>query len=63
MAGLAAQGLPLFEAACLGVYLHGEAGEMIKNMLGDTGMIASDLLAALPVVIKEIKNTTYTGGG
>ncbi len=63
IAGLAAQGLPLFEAACLGVYLHGESGEMIKNMLGDTGMIASDLLAALPVVIKEIKNTTYTGRG
>jgi hydroxyethylthiazole kinase-like uncharacterized protein yjeF len=63
IAGLVAQGLPLFEAACLGVYLHGEAGEMIRNMLGDTGMIASDLLTALPVVIKEIKNTTYTGGG
>jgi NAD(P)H-hydrate epimerase len=55
IAGLAAQGLPLFEAACLGVYLHGEAGEMIRNMLGDTGMIASDLLQALPVVIKELK--------
>ncbi len=56
IAGLAAQGLPLFEAASLGVYLHGKAGEMIKNILGDTGMTASDLLSALPVTIKQLKN-------
>jgi hydroxyethylthiazole kinase-like uncharacterized protein yjeF len=56
IAGLLAQGLAPFDAACLGVYLHGEAGEMIRNMLGDTGMIASDLLQALPVVIKQLKD-------
>jgi hydroxyethylthiazole kinase-like uncharacterized protein yjeF len=56
IAGLAAQGISLFEAASLGVYLHGEAGEMIRDILGDTGMIASDLLTALPVTIKQLKN-------
>jgi NAD(P)H-hydrate epimerase len=56
IAGLAAQGLTLYEAASLGVYLHGEAGEKVKNDLGDTGMIASDLLPALPVIIKQIKH-------
>ncbi len=56
IAGLLAQGLSLFDAGCLGVYLHGEAGEMIRNMLGDAGMIATDLLPALPVVIKQLKN-------
>ena len=56
IAGLLAQGLAPFDAASLGVYLHGEAGEMIRNMLGDTGMIASDLLQALPVVIKQLKD-------
>jgi NAD(P)H-hydrate epimerase len=56
IAGMAAQGLKLFEAASLGVYLHGEAGEMIRNELGDAGMIASDLLLALPVTIKQLKN-------
>ena len=56
IAGLAAQGLPLFEAASLGVYLHGETGEAVKNLMGDTGMIASDLLTALPVTIKQLKN-------
>ncbi len=55
IAGLLAQGLPLFDAAALGVYLHGEAGEMVKAMIGDAGMVASDLLPALPVVIKRLK--------
>jgi NAD(P)H-hydrate epimerase len=56
ISGLAAQGLPLFEAASLGVFLHGEAGEKISTELGDTGMIASDLLPALPAMIKQLKN-------
>jgi len=54
IAGLTAQGLPLFDAASLGVYLHARAGEMIKTILGDTGMTASDLLPALPAVIKQL---------
>jgi hydroxyethylthiazole kinase-like uncharacterized protein yjeF len=56
IAGLAAQGLALYEAASLGVFLHGEAGEKIKSELGDAGTIASDLLPALPAVIKQLKN-------
>ena len=57
IAGLAAQGLDLFDAASLGVYLHGAAGEKIRNELGDAGMLASDLLPALPVIIKQLKNS------
>jgi len=57
IAGLVAQGLPLFDAAALGVYLHGEAGEVVKAKLGDAGMIATDLLPALPLVIKQLKET------
>jgi len=55
IAGLVAQGLPLAAAAALGVYLHGQAGRMVKAKLGDAGMIASDLLPALPLVIKQLK--------
>jgi len=55
IAGLVAQGLSLFDAAALGVYLHGKAGEMVKTRLGDAGMIATDLLPALPLVIKQLK--------
>jgi len=53
--GLVAQGLSLFDAASGGVFLHGEAGEMVKSQLGDAGMIATDLLPALPLVIKKLK--------
>ena len=55
IAGLAGQGMPPFDAAVLGVYLHAAAGEMVKDEFGDTGMLASDLLPALPRVIKELK--------
>ncbi len=55
IAGLVAQGLTPFDAASLGVYLHGRAGEMVKEKLGDTGMIASDLLPVLPLTIKQLK--------
>jgi len=55
IAGLVAQGLSLFDAAACGVFLHGEAGELVKSRLGDAGMLASDLLPALPVVIKQLK--------
>ena len=58
IAGLLAQGLSLFDAAALGVYIHGEAGEIVKTMLGDAGMIATDLLPALPIVIKNLKIRT-----
>jgi NAD(P)H-hydrate epimerase len=57
IAGLVAQGLALFDAAALGVYLHGEAGEMVKSQLGDAGMIANDLLPVLPLVIKRLKES------
>ncbi len=63
IAGLSAQGLSPFNAASLGVYLHGKTGEMVRDILGDTGMIASDLLTALPVVIKQLKDNTNSAGG
>ena len=40
---LLAQGLRPFDAACLGVYLHGLAGEAVRERLGDSGLLASDL--------------------
>lgn len=57
IAGLVAQGLPLFEAAACGVYLHSEAGEMVRDKLGDAGMIATDLLPVLPLAIKRLKES------
>jgi len=57
IAGLIAQGLSLFDAAVGGVYLHSQAGEVVKKELGDAGMVASDLLKVLPLVIKRLKNS------
>ncbi|HEX77785.1 MAG TPA: NAD(P)H-hydrate dehydratase [Dehalococcoidia bacterium] len=54
--GLLAQGLHPFEAAACGVYLHSAAGEMVRQAMGDTGMIASDLLPCLPQVLKSLKD-------
>ncbi len=55
IAGLVAQGLRPFEAALCGVYLHGLAGERVRERLGDAGMVASDLLPELPLTIREVK--------
>jgi hydroxyethylthiazole kinase-like uncharacterized protein yjeF len=41
--GLLAQRVPVFDAACLGVFLHGEAADQISERLGDSGLLASDL--------------------
>jgi hydroxyethylthiazole kinase-like uncharacterized protein yjeF len=54
IAGLAGQNMPLFHAAALGVYLHGKAGELVGAEMGNAGMLASDLLPALPRVIKTL---------
>ena len=56
IAGLLSQGLPPQDAAALGVYLHGLAGERARARLGDTGMIASDLLPELPLAIKALRS-------
>src|SRR5256885_746964 len=47
-AALLAQGLETFAAAQLAVYLHGLAGDLARDELGEVGLLASDLLAHLP---------------
>jgi ADP-dependent NAD(P)H-hydrate dehydratase / NAD(P)H-hydrate epimerase len=55
IAGFVAQGLSLFDAAVAGVYVHGKAGELLGRRSGDAGTTATDLLADLPLAIREIK--------
>jgi NAD(P)H-hydrate epimerase len=45
---LVCQGLKPYDAAQLGVYLHGLAGDLCANDFGQVGMIASDLVKYLP---------------
>jgi len=54
IAGLLAQGLAPPNAAAVGVYLHGAAGELLGNEFGDSGGLASDLLRFLPAARLEI---------
>jgi NAD(P)H-hydrate epimerase len=48
VAGLLAQGLAPFEAACLAVRVHGRAGDLAASVLGELSMTADDILDALP---------------
>jgi ADP-dependent NAD(P)H-hydrate dehydratase len=48
IAALVAQKLPAFEAAQLGVYIHGLAGDIARDQNGVIGMIAGDIVDALP---------------
>jgi hydroxyethylthiazole kinase-like uncharacterized protein yjeF len=51
---LLAQGLAPYDAARLGVYLHGLAGEAVRERLGDAGLLASDLPEAVPIGRKRL---------
>ena len=54
IAGLIAQGMSAFEAAACGVYIHGFAAEELSEALGDRGLLASDLLPAIPRAVRTI---------
>lgn len=55
IAGLLAQGLEPVKAAACGVYIHGRAGDEAARIKGLLGMIAGDILDALPGVLKELE--------
>jgi len=52
LGALLAQGLAPFEASCLAVHAHGRAGDLVARRLGEVGLIASDLPAALAEVLR-----------
>jgi NAD(P)H-hydrate epimerase len=54
IASLAAQGCTLPDAAVLGAYIHGRAGEIASGRFGEYAMIASDLLTGMPDVLKTL---------
>ena len=54
IAGFCAQGVSPIDAACLGVYLHGLAGDIAAEDLSQYGMLASDLLNYIPRAILQV---------
>jgi len=56
IAGLLAQGMSPEMAACLGAYLHGRAGDLARDRIGEWGMKAGDIGRMVPRALLE----TYT---
>lgn len=55
--GLFAQGLNLIDASIIGVYIHGLAGEKLKDKFGDRGMVATDLIEQIPELFKDLQSS------
>ena len=55
LAGLLARGYSAHEACRLGVYLHGLAGDIASERLGEESMMAGDIINALPKAFKKLK--------
>ena len=54
IAGLIVQGIPLFEAACAGVWLHGHAGDLAAAEKSQSSVIATDLIEKLPEAFRTV---------
>lgn len=55
MAGLAAQGMDPFSAACGAVYLHGCAGDAVARMTSQAGVTACAIAEMLPRVFRVVQ--------
>ncbi|MBK9128381.1 MAG: NAD(P)H-hydrate dehydratase [Phycisphaerales bacterium] len=53
IAALIGQGLAPFEAACLGVQVHGLAGDLCAKRIGPIGFLARDVADALPAALAD----------
>jgi ADP-dependent NAD(P)H-hydrate dehydratase len=54
IAAFVGQKLDAFNAAVLGTWAHGRAGDLAVERLGQTALIATDLLTYLPAAIREV---------
>ena len=56
VAALIGQQLPAFDAAVLGSWVHGRAGDLAAAVLGQTGLTATDLIGHLPAALRELES-------
>ncbi|MEE1038138.1 MAG: NAD(P)H-hydrate dehydratase [Eubacterium sp.] len=56
IASLCAQGYDTFEAAKIGVYIHGLAGDICADEIGQTGMTAMDIVEKVPSAFQILNN-------
>jgi NAD(P)H-hydrate epimerase len=57
--GLLGRKLSPFDAAMAGAYLHGLAGEIAAEDLGEEGVIAGDVVDCLPLAFRRVRNPEY----
>lgn len=55
LVSLLAQGMDAFSAACAAVWIHGRAGDLAAEALGQRAMTPSDLLASLAPVLRALE--------
>ncbi len=55
VAGFIAQGVMACDAACLGPYLHGLAGDLAVKSMGEHALLASDIIDALPAALQALE--------
>jgi ADP-dependent NAD(P)H-hydrate dehydratase len=60
LAALLAQGLPAWDAASLGAYLHGLAGQLAARSLGGPSVLATDIIESLPAAFRQIRSPQDT---
>ena len=56
VAALCCQGLSCLDAARLGAYLHGLAGDLAAEKLGQVAMIATDIIDTMPAAMKTVSS-------
>jgi ADP-dependent NAD(P)H-hydrate dehydratase / NAD(P)H-hydrate epimerase len=59
LGGLLAQGLAPFEAAVLGVFAHGAAGDAVAARRGEMGLLAGDLIDELPPTFARLYEAAH----
>ncbi|MBW1996972.1 MAG: NAD(P)H-hydrate dehydratase [Deltaproteobacteria bacterium] len=54
IAGFLARGVPIMESAVAGVYIHGVAADLLAEDMGESGILAGELLDAVPFVMASL---------
>ena len=62
IAGIAARGVPLVQAAAWGVALHARAGERLSERFGPIGYLASELPAEIPRLMQQLADGSAPPG-